>query len=436
MAKTNHPAEHGINFSVIKAADASRAQVVSGRLTFPRSKVSPATLRRSGENSRIHRQSNCYFRVGQPPLVVGAAIANNGRMARSALRLQKPPVGGLAILLLSLQQSLAYAALDWRQLPPLPNPAGLGAPYAGVSQGKLLVAGGASFPQRPPWEGGEKVWFDTVYALAEGSADWKEAGKLFRPMAYGVSVTARVGVVCAGGCDAQRHYRDVFVLEWTNGRAHLKPLPPLPRTMANGAGAILNHTLYVAGGIETPSATKALRTFWALDLALGNPDWRELEPWPGPARMLGGAGAQNGAFFLVSGADLSADAEGKPVRHYLRDAYRYRPGAGWTQLADAPRAAVAAPSPAPSFGAEEFLVLSGDDGTKLGFQPPNLHPGFAKDVLAYHTAAGTWNKVGEVSVTQVTVPAVLWSGRYVLPNGEIRPGVRTPQVWSFGANST
>src|ERR1051325_9625851 len=128
MAKTNHPAEHGINFSVIKAADASRAQVVSGRLTFPRSKVSPATLRMSGENSRIHRQSNCYFRVGQPPLVVGAAIANNGRMARSALRLQKPPVGGLAILLLSLQQSLAYAALDWRQLPPLSNPAGVGGP--------------------------------------------------------------------------------------------------------------------------------------------------------------------------------------------------------------------------------------------------------------------------------------------------------------------
>jgi hypothetical protein len=39
--------------------------------------------------------------------------------------------------------------------------------------------------------------------------------------------------------------------------------------------------------------------------------------------------------------------------------------------------------------------------------------------------------VGEVPCTQVTVPAVEWRGRHVIPNGEIRPGVRTPEVWSF-----
>ena len=39
--------------------------------------------------------------------------------------------------------------------------------------------------------------------------------------------------------------------------------------------------------------------------------------------------------------------------------------------------------------------------------------------------------MGEVPTTQVTVPAVAWRGRHVIPNGEIRPGVRTPEVWSF-----
>ncbi|MCX6995674.1 MAG: sodium:solute symporter, partial [Kiritimatiellaeota bacterium] len=29
---------------------------------------------------------------------------------------------------------------------------------------------------------------------------------------------------------------------------------------------------------------------------------------------------------------------------------------------------------------------------------------------------------------QVTVPAVMWQGRYVVPSGEIRPGVRSPAV--------
>ena len=147
--------------------------------------------------------------------------------------------------------------------------------------------------------------------------------------------------------------------------------------------------------------------------------------------MLSVAAVQGGAFYLISGTSLSGDAEGKPVRRYLTDAYSYRPGSGWKRLADLPRPAVAAPSPAPVLGRSQILVLSGDDGTKVGFQPLDEHPGFAKDILAYNTVKDTWSRMGEVPVTQVTVPAVAWRGRHVIPNGEIRPGVRTPEVWSL-----
>jgi N-acetylneuraminic acid mutarotase len=196
------------------------------------------------------------------------------------------------------------------------------------------------------------------------------------------------------------------------------------------------NTLYVAGGLEGPNSTSALRTFWALDLSAATPAWRELEPWPGPARMLSVAAVQDGAFFLISGTSLSGDAEGKPVRRYLTDVYRYRPGDGWKQVANLPRPAVAAPSPAPVLEKVGILVLSGDDGTKLGFQPLQQHPGFAKDILAYRVNTDTWTGMGEVPATQVTVPAVAWHDRHVIPNGEIRPGVRTPEVWSFSLGGT
>jgi len=120
------------------------------------------------------------------------------------------------------------------------------------------------------------------------------------------------------------------------------------------------------------------------------------------------------------------------VRHYLTDAYCYRPSAGWKKVVDIPRAAAAAPSPAPVLQGTQILVLSGDDGTKVNFLPLDQHPGFARDVLAYDAAEDVWRRVGEVPCTQVTVPTVVWRGRYVIPNGEIRPGVRTPEVWSFG----
>jgi N-acetylneuraminic acid mutarotase len=295
----------------------------------------------------------------------------------------------------------------------------------------LLVAGGANFPHALPWEGGKKSWYDTVYALAEPQGDWKAVGKLPRPAAYGVSVTAPGGVVCAGGSDLQRHYRDVFLLRFAAGALETKPLPPLPQPMANGCGAVSGNVVYIAGGIEEPNSTNALHTFWALDLAASAPAWRKLELWPGPARMLAVAAVQDGAFYLISGTSLSGDAAGKPVRRYLKDVYRYRPGSGWKQVADIPRPAVAAPSPAPVLETSRILILSGDDGTKLGFEPPAQHPGFAKDILAYDTTTDTWSTVGKVPSTQVTAPAVAWRGRHVIPNGEIRPGVRTAEVWSF-----
>ena len=240
------------------------------------------------------------------------------------------------------------SALRWEKLTALPNPGGLGSPYAGVSNGKLLVAGGANFPQEPPWEGGNKLWYDTVYALSEPQGHWNEVGKLIRPMAYGVSATAPAGVICAGGSDLRRHYPDVFLLRLGDGGLETKALPPLPRSMANGCGAMSGTTFYVAGGIEAPNSTTALRTFWGLDLAAARPAWRELEPWPGPARMLAVAAVHEADFFLISGASLSAGAEGKPVRRYLTDVFRYHPGGGWKQLVDVPATAKrSSPSPSP-----------------------------------------------------------------------------------------
>jgi N-acetylneuraminic acid mutarotase len=144
--------------------------------------------------------------------------------------------------------------------------------------------------------------------------------------------------------------------------------------------------------------------------------------------MLAVAGAQGDAFYFFSGAKLHAGPDGKPVREFLRDAYRFTPGAGWTRLPDLPRAAVAAPTPALSVG-DELLVLSGDDGTKVDFQPLREHPGFPRDVLAFDTKQNTWSSRGSVPFSRATVPIVSWRGRFVVPNGEVRPRERTPVVW-------
>jgi N-acetylneuraminic acid mutarotase len=323
------------------------------------------------------------------------------------------------------------AAMRWSQLPPIPDAEGFAAAFAGVSGGALLVAGGANIPADKWADAFVKKWYDSVFVLERPDGAWQRVSELPRPGGYGVSATIGDAVVCAGGSDATQHFRAVFALRWKGGAIATTPLPDLPRPCANACGAAIGQTLYIAGGIETPTANAALKTFWALDLADSAPRWRELEPCPGPARMLAVAGASHGSFFLFTGTALSPDAGGKPVREYLRDAWRYTPGRGWTRLADLPRAAVAAPSPAMNFRDASLLVVTGDDGANVTFKPIEQHPGFPRNALAYDTRADRWTMAGDVPLSRATAPTTVWHARYVIPNGEVRPRVRTPEVWAL-----
>jgi len=316
----------------------------------------------------------------------------------------------------------------WERLPSIPDPLGFAGSFAGVSGGTLLVAGGANFPDKAPWEGGTKVWHDRIFALERGAPAWQEIGRLPTVNGYGVSISVPEGMLIIGGGDARRNFTDVLRVTLVNGSAGIEFLPPLPIPLAMSAGALLGRTVYVAGGVDEPAAARAQSVFLRLDLDRTDAGWQRLESWPGPARMLATAATLDGSFYLIGGADLQAGPDGKPVRDWLRDAYAYTPGKGWRRLADLPRPAVAAPSPAASAPGRVF-VLGGDDGSKLGV-PPAEHPGFPRTVLAYDVRTNAWTEVDSLPFSLVTTSGVEWDGRYVIPGGEARPGVRSTEVWT------
>lgn len=322
------------------------------------------------------------------------------------------------------------SSVNWEQLPSIPDQLGVAGAFAGVSGGALIIAGGANFPDAMPWEGGKKVWRDSIFVLREPNGEWSGGFKLPRPLGYGVSITTDDGIICIGGSDSHQHFRDVFALHWKNGMIQTTALPSLPRPMANGCGALLGKTIYVTGGTEKPDATNAMKTFWALDLSEKNPHWRELEPPPGPARILAVPGVLDGAFFLFSGAELFVNEAGKTDRRYLKDAYRFDPETGWNRIADLPRPVVAAPSPAFSHDGKLWIV-SGDDGALVHFKPESKHPGFPKDVLAYDPHKNEWKSLADSPLSRATAPVVNWRGKAVILSGEARPGRRTPEVWEM-----
>src|SRR5690606_8785158 len=88
-------------------------------------------------------------------------------------------------LLLFFFTPLMGSEIKWAELPPIPDQEGFAGMYAGVSNGVLISAGGANFPGKKPWEGGEKVWYDNIYYLLDMESEWKLASqKLPKPAAY------------------------------------------------------------------------------------------------------------------------------------------------------------------------------------------------------------------------------------------------------------
>lgn len=318
---------------------------------------------------------------------------------------------------------------EFSKLPNLPDREGFAGAFTGVADGHLMVAGGANFPDKKPWENGQKVWYDTVFALAKPDAQWKIVGKLPRPLGYGLSVTTRRGLICVGGSDAERYYAEVFVLTLERGQLKTQPLPSLPLPLANGAGVLVGETIFVFGGADQPGEKSALNRLFALDLKAAGPQWQELDACPGKPRLMPVAAAVNGALHIAGGAALET-TNGTVARVYLRDAWRYTPAAGWKRLADLPKPSVAAASPAPVAGSRFYLV-GGDDGSLVGFQPIDKHPGFPKAILTYDARSDAWSTDGEAPAPRATLTTTYWHDRWVLPSGEARPGVRSPEVWSF-----
>jgi len=328
--------------------------------------------------------------------------------------------------------------LTWRELPPLPDSLGFGGPFVGVSRGALIVAGGANFPEAE-WGEGEKVWRNGIFVLEPGATSWKTGFQLPRPLAYGVSITARGGLFCVGGSDARQAHATVYFLEWTGSDITVARLPDLPEPRAAAAGGCIGGELYIACGQTDTAETAVTNTVWKLALpddmndesALSGLAWETLEAFPGEPRAQAVSAVQQGMLHVFSGFTLVPGPDGTPKRRYLDDAWRFEPGSGWKRIAGPPRAIAA--GAAVDYGDSFILAFSGHDGENDASISTlkNRWPGFKPDVFSYHTITDTWSRAGGMPAGIATTTAVRWNGGVVVPSGEVRPRVRTNRVSVF-----
>ncbi|WP_233589250.1 galactose oxidase [Gynurincola endophyticus] len=356
-------------------------------------------------------------------------------------------VGGMILLstVLSCKQSssndrLTMITFEWSQLDSIPDPFGFAGGFSGVSNGALIFAGGANFPDgKAPWTGGVKKWYNSVFVLESPEAQWKTAGTLPIALGYGTSITYNNRFIVIGGSNETGHSDKVWSLIYENKMISIDSLPSLPQPLANSCGAVVNDKIYVAGGLINDTDKNTTPLFWSLNLKNTTEGWQVLSPAPGKSRMLSVAGVWNDRFVLLSGVEL---VDG--VRSYLTDAYVYSEEKGWDTLPDLPYSVAAAPSTAYTQG-DQLFIFGGDNG-ELAAEAGTLrekHPGFETKILQFDFNKKQWKINGEIPVTikenaaetpnestwaPVTTNMVEWKNHIIIPSGEVRPAIRTPRI--------
>ncbi|YCM44409.1 sodium/solute symporter [Verrucomicrobiaceae bacterium 227] len=351
-----------------------------------------------------------------------------------------------------LASPVLWAALEWDRLPDLPDREGFAGAFAGVvAEGNdefLVVAGGANFPEGRPWEGGGKIYYDDIYVLPlkEGREWTKSEAKLPMVTGYGMSVNLAAGnCLFMGGKNELGSRGEVMEVGMRDGKIWVTVIGSLPKAMAEGVACFVDGEVVVGAGGD---GKETERVFFKMK----RPDQEVIEwsslGWPEEARgrMYPVVGARDGKMYLFGGRDFADSEEEKEGRifglDWLSDCWELDlETKQWRRLADLPEARSAAPSLAVPVGASSLLMLGGVTVDFLKEQSaarPELngqgmeHPGFSGSVISYNIVTDRWAEAGSFPMAgayaPVTTPVVFWNGKIILPTGEIKPGVRSPQV--------
>ncbi|MEM9819980.1 MAG: sodium/solute symporter [Bacteroidota bacterium] len=363
------------------------------------------------------------------------------------------------------------ALMDWTKFPVLPvlegmdRQLGLGGAFSGHHNGVLIMAGGSNFPVAPPWEKGQKKWYDDIYVLEKKGKDqyeWKHQNvRLPHVVANGVAISTPDGLLCIGGRNAEQVYNDVWQLKWNADEQTIEvnQLTPLPKPLCFMAGTVLGDQVYLIGGMSQLNEVISLQQMWIFNFRQDGASWKKLKPIPAAGRLLPVVVAQNDGdgkkVYVISGQSVSPGKEAV----YLTDIWQFDPvRERWKEMGNRFPDGTTIPSvfaaPGIAYGNAQVFIFSGVAG-HINQQLAQLnkaasasddqkeqdsllaqrnriyesHPGFSREILSYHTLTNSWTRVGTMPfMPSIITHAFFWDDGWIIPGGEISPGVRSPEI--------
>ena len=331
---------------------------------------------------------------------------------------------------------------------------GLAGQSAGVHVDYMIVAGGTNFPDKFPWEGGKKKYYDDIFLFrkqSNGMLHFSGAYKLPMNLGYAATVSTEKGLVIAGGENETGILGQAMIIQVVKGQSKLAFLPNLPLRLTNATAVAYKSYVYLIGG-ET--ATHVSDKVFVLNLDNIKMGWKSLPSVPRPVShtvsvfvdqqhakgiyVFGGRSKQPNGISNLYSSNYFFDIEQETWVEKKPLPYSLSAGTGLTTTDG--KVFLFGGDKGETFHEVETIIAEKASETNQGridmldkkrIALQSTHPGFSSEIICYYTRLDSWTVTGMLSFsTPVTTHAFLWDNRIFIPGGEIRAGVRTPNIFS------
>ena len=325
---------------------------------------------------------------------------------------------------------------------------GLAGSFFGKQGDWFILAGGANFPYGKPWEGGTKTFSREIFVFSENNNQFQQvsaSNNLPFGMAEGAYISSQNGILCMGGQTPDGLTNKTLLLNYNGEDVSVEIYPDLPIAIKNATAAIISNRVYLLGGQTKDGQSQ--NQFLLLDLNNLDLGWQSLPNFP----------------IAVSGATMSAQQDGEEISlfvfggraigennrtNFYASVFNYKPSKGeWTTKRDIRlhettslqlSMAVSAP-----IGATHIALIGGDDGLVYNQVEKAIsqndiatrdslwtnHTGFNNKILLYNTVTDSWFEQDNSRNTPVAVSSIVSDGKQIyMSGGEIRPGIRNPEI--------
>lgn len=308
-------------------------------------------------------------------------------------------------------------------LPGIPDAAyakGVSAPFCGMLDGTLIVAGGANFPEKSLLEGGPKRVYRDIWAL-RGEA-WERLGLLPDSTAYGATFSLPGRLVLAGGNVCGQSSAQVYELRADGSLAALSSLPfPLEQAGAAADG----DDLYLAGGVSSMAV-----------LRFRDGRWQEIASLPEPL-VQPVAYVNGGRLFVWGGFNpetLLAPSEGLCLDLETMQ---------WSEAPGVPDGGTFTGATAATLADGRLVVVGGVNKAvferALRNTPEDRIPYLSQEPSWYRFRSrvylfdgSSWTLPGDTPDAALAGPGVAADCNTVyVSGGELKPGVRSPHSFKF-----